>query len=58
MKGTVPKRLDIYYDFGTFSTILNFYFFKEILAYFWLLYYRSIPASFNSQPILISMTNA
>ena len=26
MKGTVPKRLDICYDFGTFSNILNFYF--------------------------------
>ena len=26
MKGTVPKRLDICYDFGTFNTILNFYF--------------------------------
>ena len=26
MKGTVLKRLDICYDFGTFSNILNFYF--------------------------------
>ena len=26
MKGTVPKRLDICYGFGTFSYILNFYF--------------------------------
>ena len=26
MKGTVPKRLDICYDFSTFSNILNFYF--------------------------------
>ena len=26
MKGTVPKRLDICYYFGTFYTILNFYF--------------------------------
>ena len=26
MKGTVPKRLDISYYFGTFYTILNFYF--------------------------------
>ena len=26
MKGTVPKRLDICYDFRTFSKILNFYF--------------------------------
>ena len=26
MKGTVPKRLDISYYFGTFHTILNFYF--------------------------------
>ena len=24
MKGTVLKRLDICYDFGTFNTILNF----------------------------------
>ena len=29
MKGTVPKRLDICYDFGTFSNILNFYFLKH-----------------------------
>ena len=26
MKGTVPERLDICYDLGTFSNILNFYF--------------------------------
>ena len=26
MKGTVPKRLDICYYFGTFYTFLNFYF--------------------------------
>ena len=26
MKGPVPKRLDSCYDFGTFYTILNFYF--------------------------------
>ena len=26
MKGTVPKRLDICYNFGTFSNILNSYF--------------------------------
>ena len=26
MKGTVPKRLNICYDFGTFRNILNFYF--------------------------------
>ena len=26
MKGTVPKRQDICYDFGTFNTIVNFYF--------------------------------
>ena len=26
MKGTVPKRLDICHDFGTFYTILNSYF--------------------------------
>ena len=26
MKGTVPKRLDISYYFGTFYSILNFYF--------------------------------
>ena len=26
MKGTVPKRLDICFYFGTFYTILNFYF--------------------------------
>ena len=29
MKGTVPKRLDICYYFGTFYTILNFYFLNE-----------------------------
>ena len=29
MKGTVPKRLDICYDFATFSNILNFYFLKH-----------------------------
>ena len=26
MKGAVPKRLNICYDFGTFRNILNFYF--------------------------------
>ena len=26
MKGTVPKLLNICYDFGTFRNILNFYF--------------------------------
>ena len=26
MKGTVPKRLDICYDFGTFNNIFHFYF--------------------------------
>ena len=26
MKGTVPKRLDICYDFGTFKNIFHFYF--------------------------------
>ena len=28
MKGTVPKRPDICYYFGTFYTILNFYFLR------------------------------
>ena len=31
MKGTVPKRLDICYNFGTFSNIFNFYF---LIGYF------------------------
>ena len=31
MKGTVPKRLDICYNFGTFSNILIFYF---LIGYF------------------------
>ena len=32
MKGTVPKRLDICYDFGTFNTILNFYFLIDVFS--------------------------
>jgi len=34
MKGTVPKRLDICYDFGTFNNILHFYFHVILHTFF------------------------